>query len=890
MEDQDLELLQEFGIEGMEHLTEVEPSFLEIEEADEQRRLELVNEIFRAVHSVKGAAGFFELTCIQDLSHAMENLLMRVRDGDLAYQPEMTDALLKGLDKLRMLLEPLPEIVELDVQPEVDSVQAFLSVEAAPKGKASAAPAEAEPAEVEPTEAEPEPAKAEPAEAAAAASGAAESTEAAADFELDESTREEAKRFGHKILCLTLPVEDTSDESRLAACRESASSLGKLIGERRAQSQDGEQLCLLVTTVLEPDIVAGELGVTPEAVHVLEGGGSEPSASAAPPGEKKVDPAAPAGRQGKTAQESAPKRGAASGPARKSESADTIRVQVGLLDKLMNLAGELVLARNQLLSRLDSTDDSGLKSLLQNFDHITSELQGNIMNTRMQPVGIVFKKFNRVVRDMSKKLGKKVDLQLEGADVELDKSIIEMLSDPLTHLIRNSLDHGIETPEGRSAAGKSETGQLLLRAFHEGGQVIIEIEDDGAGIDPRKTRRVAVEKGVLNREEADALSAHDATMLIFAAGFSTAQEVTDVSGRGVGMDVVRSNISKLGGKIEVDSAVGMGTTIQIRLPLTLAIIPSLIVVAGEDRFAIPQVNLVELVRVSASDATNRLDDLNGARVLRLRGRLLPLVHLHDVLSLAQRDAETPSTPKSTQEEPGSEASERSPGESSETSQTLQVAVLKIGESCYGLIVDRVMDSEEIVVKPLSQYLKRCRIFAGATIMGDGKIAMILDVGGIAGQANLRLQDQQAREAQAEAAESERRIGPSRQLVLFTNSPDEQFAVELAEIVRLERIEPGAIEKIGSDEFIQYRGSGLPLLRLEERLPVRPLEMRNEELYVLIPRTGEHSVGILASGIIDTIETSVKLERRPDDAEAVKGRAVLQDRLTVFLDTKQLLAH
>jgi len=362
------------------------------------------------------------------------------------------------------------------------------------------------------------------------------------------------------------------------------------------------------------------------------------------------------------------------------KSDETIRVPVSLLSDLMNLAGEMVLGRNQLIRMAEgiSQQITGLPALLQKINVVTSELQEKVMRTRMQPIGNIFGRFTRIVRDVSQRLGKEITLELSGKDVELDKSIIELLSDPLTHTIRNCADHGIERPETRSKAGKSRVGRVRLSARHEGGQVHIEIDDDGHGIDPAILRMKAVEKGLLTPQKAEKMTDHEALSIIFMPGFSTAEAVSDISGRGVGMDVVKANMERFGGSVDVESELGKGTRIVLRLPLTLAIIPSMIVVVGDRRFAVPQVNLEGVVR---TDRDTKIEKVAGADVMRLRGVLLPVVDLPTLLGI----------PKS------------------EGLPSAYVLLLKVDRHLFGLIVDGLLDSEEIVVKPLSSYLKRRRI-------------------------------------------------------------------------------------------------------------------------------------------------------------------------------------
>ena len=395
-------------------------------------------------------------------------------------------------------------------------------------------------------------------------------------------------------------------------------------------------------------------------------------------------------------------------------SDSTIRVDVGLLDKLMNLVGELVLARNQVLQFTSQSADSAFLATSQRLNLITTELQGSVMKTRMQPIGNVWSKLPRVVRDLAAACGKEVRLEMEGKETELDKTIIEAIKDPLTHIVRNSVDHGIERPETRVERRKPAEGCLKMRAYHEGGQVIIEITDDGGGIDCERVKQKALQRALITPEQAARMSDHEALYLIFLPGFSTAEKVTNVSGRGVGMDVVKTNIERIGGTVDLQSQPGKGTTLKIKIPLTLAIIPALIVTSGGDRFAIPQVSLLELVRLEVEQASQQIEFIHGAPVYRLRGQLLPFAYLNRELRLndADDDGLKPSVEATT------------------------IVVLQADGHPFGLVVDEINDTEEIVVKPLGKQLKGVASFAGATIMGDGRVALILDVLGLAQRAGV----------------------------------------------------------------------------------------------------------------------------------------------------------
>jgi len=565
----------------------------------------------------------------------------------------------------------------------------------------------------------------------------------------------------------------------------------------------------------------------------------------------------------------APAEGAQQSNRGASES--SIRVDVVLLDKLMNLVGELVLARNQILQFSNGKEDAGLIAPSQRLNLITTELQEGVMKTRMQPIGNIWSKFPRTVRDVATMCGKQVRIDMEGKETELDKTIIEAIKDPLTHIVRNSVDHGIETPPKRVAAGKSAEGRLSLRAYHEGGQVIIEISDDGAGLDSEKLRRKAVEKGLITPEQAAKMSEREATNLIFLPGFSTAEKVTNVSGRGVGMDVVKTNIDKIGGTVDVQSKPGAGTTVRMKIPLTLAIIPALIVTNRGERYAIPQISLLELVRLESEDAKKRIELIQGVPVYRLRGRLLPLVYL---------DRELRADPSKV----GSEAD------------AVNIVILQADERQFGLVVDGINDTEEIVVKPLGKQLKGIRTFAGSTIMGDGRVALILDVLGIAQSSNV------VNEVRARAlAEKEKEVvadqGEKQTLLLFTGPGDGHMAVALDRVGRLEEFPIATVERAGGIEVVQYRGDILPLMFLAEmleerrshsRLAAAPAKTANpDKLQGIVYSAEGKRVGLVIDQILDIVDETIKV-KSPASRFGVLYTAVIQGRVTELLDMPALL--
>ncbi len=542
-----------------------------------------------------------------------------------------------------------------------------------------------------------------------------------------------------------------------------------------------------------------------------------------------------------------------------------IRVDVSLLDKLMNLVGELVLARNQILQYTATQEDSGFVATTQRLNLITTELQEGVMKTRMQPIGNVWAKFPRVVRDLALACKKQVRIEMEGKETELDKTIIEAIKDPLTHIVRNSVDHGMELPSERVARGKPAEGRLLLRAYHEGGQVNIEISDDGGGVNVERVRAKAIQKGLITADQAGRMAEREIVNMIFAPGFSTAEQVSNISGRGVGMDVVKTNIEKIGGTVDINSVSGQGTTLKIKIPLTLAIIPALIVTTGGDRFAIPQVSLLELVRLEGDEAGKGIEMVCGSPVYRLRGRLLPLVHLADALGLR----------------PAGAAAQAPTGEA------VNIVILQADEHSFGLVVDEINDTEEIVVKPLGKQLKGISAFAGATIMGDGRVALILDVLGIA-QKSAVVSEARVR-GQAEASDATRAQGEDKQmLLLFRLGEGRRMAIPLSMVARLEEFPVSAIEQAGHHQVVQYRDRLLPLLRLTELLgETGGATEERDPLPVVVYAHEGRDVGLVVENILDIVEEHLTVHRRQRPG-AVYGTAVIQQKVTDLLDVRALI--
>jgi len=584
---------------------------------------------------------------------------------------------------------------------------------------------------------------------------------------------------------------------------------------------------------------------------------------------------------------------------------DSIRVNVTLLNSLLNMASELVLARNQLLRTTENfrKEIPGIEPILQNVDHITTGLQEKIMQTRMQPVAIVFSKFPRIARELSKKLDKDIVLEIEGADVELDKSIIEALYDPLTHLVRNAVDHGLEIPEERIKLGKPRAGTVKLKAYHEGGYVNIDIIDDGKGINIEGIKRKAMENGFANKTDMAAMGDREILQLLFKPGFSTAEKVTDISGRGVGMDVVKTNIEKLGGKIEIFTVRGAGTTFRLLLPLTLAIIPSLILEVANQKFALPQVNLQEIVRIKENDSVRKIEYVNNAEVLRLRGRLLPVVHLADILGL-QRTYVDPVTGETKADKRKTLFdARRSSTEETDSAvdiglandrrkrgleNIVRILVIKIGSRRLGLCVDKLHGSEEILVKSLPVYIQDCICYSGVTILGDGKTAMILDPTGIIEKANLHYLEEQDEKGVKQLEQEIQSMYENQNILLFKCSGPETMAIDMSMVSRVEEISPGEIERVGDKEYIQFRGQSLRIIRPEDFLPIAKQKVEKTKLYIIIPKLVKYPMGILIENIQDTIQSSIDI--RGDDSITAKGligSTVLNSKIVLLMNIYEL---
>lgn len=909
------QLVNDLLIESFEGLDSFDRDLLVLETGTTSP--EILNRIFRVIHTIKGTAGCLGYQKIEKVAHVGENLLSLLRENQLAVSGEIVSSLLTYADALREMLHCL-EANRTEGDKDYSGLLARLVALQTPGNAPAPSPKNPAGAVAPPPVAKPgSPAPAKP------------------------------------------PVVEPPPA--LPAAKPAPEGWG-LFDDPPAEPSPAPKA----------EVAGNGWGLFGDEAHApAEKAAPTPAASGPPV----PPPAAPP---------------AGDGAARGSIAETAIRVDVGQLDRLMNLVGELVLARNQITQHISASRDSGLLAVAQRLNHITSELQEGVMKTRMQPIDNVVSRFPRIVRDVAQELGKQVRLELAGRDTELDRTIIESIKDPLTHVVRNSIDHGIESPEKRVAAGKPATGLLFIRAYHEGGQVNIEISDDGAGINVARVKQKSLDKGLITPEQAARMSDREAAGLIFLPGLSTAEKVTNVSGRGVGMDVVKTNIERVGGSVDIQTEPGQGTTIKFKIPLTLAIIPALIVSAGGERFAIPQVNLLELVRVETHAAEGGIERIFDAPVYRLRGKLLPLVYLKRTLAgdsgqhshgpacghhhqgdtgevfLKARDAHRAwlgrlrevldGRKAMTVEEAGSHrlcllgkwiyseglkdygdiaevhalekvherfhnlvreivqlrnANELAKAEERLAeltalsqkvldylmaaekrvleSQSVNIVVLQADGRQFGLVVDAVNDTQEIVVKPLGKQLKGITIFAGATIMGDGQVALILDVLGLAQHAAV-LAENRAQTVSAKDQQADSRSHGARQtLLVFAAGENSRFAMPLSQAARLEEFPRPQIERCGARQVVQYRGSILPLIDVAEQLGRGQVDPAGAApLQVVVYAENGRSVGLVVGEIIDIVEEAVAAERH-GQSRGVLGSALVSGRVTDLLDVREVIA-
>ncbi len=833
------DLLSEFLTETTESLDVVDVELVKFEQ--EPNNAAILNNIFRLVHTIKGTCGFLGLPRLEALAHAAETLMGEFRDG-VPVTGEAVTLILASIDRIKNILSDLEEN---ETEPAGSDEDLISKLEIMSAGGSPEAEGLVEAVSESETVSETEAVSETVSEAVTEAVSESESKPDVDDSAAINVVERETK-----------PGEVSLDDL-----------------ERAFQEADG------------PDMDIAPVASEPAEEAKVEEPVAEPEPTPVePPVEAKAsdDNAA---------------------PAKKKESLknQSIRVNVDTLEHLITMVSELVLTRNQLLEMDRRHQDSQFKVPLQRLSNVTAELQEGIMQTRMQPIGNAWQKLPRIVRDLALELDKKIDLVMNGADTELDRQVLELIKDPLTHMVRNSADHGLETTQGRIDAGKSETGQVVLSAYHEGGYIIMEIADDGQGLPTEKLKSKIIENGLLSEGEADKLTDAQIHRYVFNAGLSTAKNVTSVSGRGVGMDVVRSNIELIGGIVDLKSTPGVGTTFYIKIPLTLAIVSALIVEASGEKYAIPQLSVIELVRAQA-DSEHKIEMIKDTPVLRLRNKLLPLIHLSRLLEIEQPKsaeiidlaatkaaldvAEIDGKPEDDEaEQPadmdvqaGIETPAENPREDVENG---FIIVTQVGSNNFGIVVDAVFHTEEIVVKPMSSMLRDISMFSGNTILGDGSVIMIIDPNGIvqAVSSDLSSDEKKSENVAVHATDQDKPVS----MLLFKAGSGEPKAVPLSLITRLEEIQCADIEYSNNRYMVQYRGNLMPLVFFD------PDEVPNKEgtQALLVFADNERSMAMAVNEIVDIVEEKLDIEVG-SSRDGILGSAVIKGVATEVIDMGHFL--
>jgi len=804
------DLLSEFITETLESVQSVDSQLVEFEK-DPQNEAILGN-IFRLVHTVKGTCGFLGLPRLESVAHAGENVLDKYRDKALDVTPEGVSLVLKCIDTIRALVD---ELEATAAEPEGDDAELIAQLNALAGGEGAPSP------KVE---------------------GILDTPDAASPTTSDEGFPVAAELLAEYEEVSGGAADDsptTSDQGFPVAA--------ELLAEYEEVTGGGDEG--------DEDAAMAEMAANAEMEKLAE----EAEAEAATPAEAAAPVPAPAASVPAKAPEA---KAPAKKPAGKPEGVGvqaSLRVNVDVLENLMTMVSEMVLTRNQLLQMIRGHEDSEFTVPIQRLSHITTDLQEGVMKTRMQPIGNAWAKLPRIVRDLGIETGKKIELQMIGAETELDRQVLDLIKDPLTHMVRNSADHGLEVPADRQASGKPEVGTITLNAYHEGGHIIISIKDDGKGLPMERIRQKCIDNDLLTEAELETLTDQQIQQYIFKAGFSTAEKVTSVSGRGVGMDVVRTNIEKIGGTIELKSTEGEGSTFTIKIPLTLAIVAALIVESCGEKFAVPQISVLELVRASSRSEYN-IEVINESPVLRLRNRLLPLVHLGDLLKLSS-------------------------GGLRNLDEETFIIVAQVGTYSFGIIVDRVFDTEEIVVKPTAPILRDIPFYSGNTILGDGSVIMILDPNGIANAIGAISGPGE----EASANEHEDVVGGEGgervSMLIFRAGGDELKAVPLALVARLEEIEMKDVEISHNQRMVQYRGQLMPLVPFHDHQ-----EWKGDgRQAVLVFTEQERSMGLVVDEIVDIVEDRLKVEITADMPGLI-GSGVIDGKATDIIDAGYYLTQ
>jgi two-component system chemotaxis sensor kinase CheA len=911
-----------FAEESLDHLSSIEEDLIRIEKGDTGPDRERINKVFRAVHSIKGGSGFLGIENITRLAHAMETVLGHVREGTLTSNAEVTHFLLQASDALTNMIHYMDHSDKIDITGTVTALENICpdlrktpdrfetpnGISGVPCGSAPQAQPDAGPGSGD-------------------ESMVIRAQDGTSMFVLKKADFQRLTGETHLVYVIEMPIETDDDpvETLLNPVLSRIKDYGTLLEHRiekhhtpmAGADSSGPFILLLYASVLAEEEIRMIFRLGDRWIHPVDDTGRFPPAGtmdgtlaqsrrqdSSPPDREipETDPpaAAPCPETGN------------SNPVKTVDSEkghpgsrmiqNRVRVDLTLLDNLMTLAGEMVLSRNQLLQAITTRDFQAIQQVGQRINGVTSELQETVMLTRMQPMEKVFDRFPRLVRDLSASLGKKIDLVIKGRRVELDKNLLEAVTDPLLHLVRNSIDHGIEPPDIRENQGKNPAGKVVLKASHGAGKIFIEIIDDGRGMDPDKLAERAVTLGLIPGSQVRTMDGKAKMNLIFMPGFSTSRQVNDLSGRGVGMDVVKNNIEAIGGKVTIESQPGLGSRFLIQVPLTLAIIPCQIIQTESQRFAIPQANLEELVRIPPGRISKAVEFISGAPVIRLREELLPLVRLSDILRMprtyvcpdtgaVKTDRRHHIADRRSSETDAFENPERRGMSGKDrrfhAASALNIAVVSTGSLTYGLIVDELQDAEEIVVKPLGRHLKTCGAYAGATIMGDGQVALILDISALAETAALYPVKRPDRSSEKEARRLAQNQG-TRSFLTFRGAPGERFAMPLDRVIHIEKIPARNMETMGNMTVVRTRNTTLPVCALDEVANIHPVPVE-EVMVVVVCDLGDRTMGLRVTGPVDAVETHDPMDGQTLSQPGISGSLTIDGHTVMVVAPDQVAA-
>ena len=858
--------LDDFETEARTHIEKIETSFLEPESiANDAQQM---NSVFRAAHSLKGTAGFFSLTKIVAIAHELESVFSQIKDDKLIISDEITDVVLQSVDCLRDLVDNLRNDESIEISTVIEAIKKYSNVEKPPK----------------------------------AAEDAVKIIEIPFDCENPgtASALMAAARHGHKIYYVNImfnrglgkyykhpegmldSILSIGDITEAIVNGQSENILRdndpKTITQKiilALSERDTSTLELLITSVLEFELFA--IAIEIDKKHIY------PLARESVFGPRKSDPGdapdraafAESGEDAAAIGNDNSANGAqpASGSARMQGSDFLIHLDISVINSLLDLANEMVLTRNQLLSTTSDHKKSivGLTPILQDMNRLTSEIQEKVMLTRMQPISVIFSKFPRIIRDTAKALNKEIEIVIMGGEVTLDKYLLDAITDPITQLVKNSADHGVETAERRAELGKPIKGKITLNTYMRDGSAVIEVMDDGAGINIEAVKQKAIERGIVTEEALSTMQDNEIYELILEPGFSTAKQVTNLSGRGVGMDIVKTNIEKLGGSIEIESEPDRGSIMRLRMPLTLSVVRALIIVIDNIQYAVPETNVERIIRIGRTMQTRRLERVNDSLILVLGPRIIPVITMDEICAKARG------------QEPPQAAALLEKCMERDVNKCL---ILKAGDSTFALLIDDAKDTEQTLVKPLPKFFRNCLCYSSVTVLGTGNAIAILDAEGI-----LRLMGVKGSAKESSYKEyAEPESSQDKQYILFKCSGTEYFALETSEILRIESIDPSQIQEIGNGRFINIAGETIRIVRPENYAPVKSRRYVEDKLFLLTLKHSASPVGLLAGKVIDKVEAAFKYDKDRVASDFIFGTSTYNEKIIIFLDPAAISAE